>query len=156
LPVSTDIRQSNLEKPGRDLHGNVVERNSRRRFGSLQQYAGYVDNAAMNKVTRQRDDDLDGVTGPKRPIIVARNRQFYGHLEIRNFNIRSYDEFRQLISGNNLVSMPNDRTNKPLLYRVLPAYFVKHRLERPSWFTHIPALRRVRGKRPISTDLLHR
>jgi len=110
----------------------------------------------MNKVGRPCDHDLDSVTGPKRHIVVGRNHQFHRHSEIRNFNIRSYDEFRQrLISGNNLVSKPNDRASKPLLYRVLPAYFVKHRLERPTWYPHILALRHD-GKRSISADLLHR
>jgi len=64
-----------------------------------------VDNGGRAESSRGaslRDYDLDGVTGPKRPVVVVRNNQLHRHLYIRNFNIRSYGEFRQrFISGNN-------------------------------------------------------
>src|SRR5215472_6443669 len=104
---------------------------------------------APSREPEKRQKSLDsnsygsGMTGPKRPVVVVRDDQFHCQLDIGNFNIRSYDKFRQrLIRRINLVSVPNDRASKPLLYHVLPAYFVKHSLQHPTRCTHVLALRR--------------
>src|SRR5262249_18396549 len=95
LNVDIDSRETDQEISVGDLDRETGERDATGLFVLLHQNAGYVVDTTLRKIGRQREHDLDRMTGGQRLVGIAPERPCHAQLALRNLDVGTDGQFRR-------------------------------------------------------------